>query len=500
MKTDFDIIIIGGGINGAGIARDASGKGYSVALVEMNDLASATSSWSTKLIHGGLRYMEQYQFRLVRESLIERENLMDIAPHIIRPLRFILPHNSSLRPLWLIRLGLFFYDNIIKRKYLPPSKSITFNVDSDTNPLKENIKNGFEYSDCSVQDARLVVLNAMDAKTNNASIFTYTKIVKVENDGKYWNVIANFKKNNVIKTLKFSSKVIVNAAGPWTDELISKINPSSSKPKKTKLIKGSHIIVPKIYNHKNAYIFQHKDGRIIFTIPYEKKFSLIGTTDINFNGDPSKAKISEDEIKYLCDAVSTYFVNQIKPNDIIWTYSGVRSLFDDGNFNAKDITRDYKIDTKELNGLNYISIFGGKITTYRKLAEEVTKIIDKYFGQKSRNWTSSKALPGGDFSPYQFDTLLKEYSKKYSFIDETVIERLFMSYGTNLELILKNRTSISALGKYFGAGLYECEVEWLIDNEWAKTVSDIIWRRTKLGLMLSKKELKLLDNYISSKI
>ena len=500
MKTDFDIIIIGGGINGAGIARDASGKGYSVALVEMNDLASATSSWSTKLIHGGLRYMEQYQFRLVRESLIERENLMDIAPHIIRPLRFILPHSSSLRPFWLIRLGLFFYDNIIKRKYLPSSKSITFKVDSDTNPLKKNIKNGFEYSDCSVQDARLVVLNAMDAKINNASIFTNTKIVKVENDGKYWNVIANFKKNNLIKTLKFTSKVIVNAAGPWTDELISKINPRSSNPKKSKLIKGSHIIVPKIYNHNSAYIFQHKDGRIIFTIPYEKKFSLIGTTDINFNGDPSKAKISEDEIKYLCDAVSTYFINQIKPNDIIWTYSGVRSLFDDGNFNAKDITRDYKIDTKELNGLNYISIFGGKITTYRKLAEEVTKIIDKYFGQKSRNWTSSKALPGGDFSPYQFDTILKEYSKKYSFIDETVIERLFMSYGTNLELILKNRTSISALGKYFGAGLYECEVEWLIDNEWAKTVSDIIWRRTKLGLMLSKKELKLLDNYISSKI
>ena len=499
MKTDFDIIIIGGGINGAGIARDASGKGYSVALVEMNDLASATSSWSTKLIHGGLRYMEQYQFRLVRESLIERENLMDIAPHIIRPLRFILPYSSSLRPFWLIRLGLFFYDNIIKRKYLPSSKSITFNVDSDTNPLKENIKIGFEYSDCSVQDARLVILNAMDAKINNASIFTNTKIVKVENDGKYWNVIANFKKNNVIKTLKLSSKVIVNAAGPWTDELISKINPSS-KPKKTKLIKGSHIIVPKLYNHKNAYIFQHKDGRIIFTIPYEKKFSLIGTTDINFKGDASRAKISQDEIKYLCDAVSTYFVNQIKQNDIIWTYSGVRSLFDDGNFNAKDITRDYKIDTKELNGLNYISIFGGKITTYRKLAEEVTKIIDKYFGQKSRNWTSSKALPGGDFSPYQFDTLLKEYAKKYSFIDETVIERLFMSYGTNLELILKNRTSISALGKYFGAGLYECEVEWLIDNEWAKTVSDIIWRRTKLGLMLSKKELKLLDNYMSSKI
>ena len=500
MKTDFDIIIIGGGINGAGIARDASGKGYSVALIEMNDLASATSSWSTKLIHGGLRYMEQYQFRLVREALIERENLMDIAPHIIRPLRFILPHSPSLRPSWMIRLGLFVYDNTIKRKYLPSSKLVKFDNDRDINPLKDNFKKGFEYSDCLVEDARLVILNAMDARAFNASILTNTKIIKVENNGKHWNVIANSKNDNGSRTVELSSKVIINASGPWADELISKINPSKSNQKNTRLIKGSHIIVRKIYAHNKAYVFQNKDGRIIFTIPFEKKFSLIGTTDINYNGDPSEAKISEDEIKYLCDAVSTYFINKITPNDIVWTYSGVRSLFNDGNLDAKDITRDYKIETKELNGLNYLSIFGGKITTYRKLAEEVTRIIDKQFGLKTKNWTSTKALPGGNFLPSQFNALLKKYIKKYSFIDKSVIERLFMSYGTNLEIILKNKTSINTLGKYFGAGLYECEVEWLINNEWAKTVSDIIWRRTKLGIILSKKELKTLDDYISSKI
>ena len=498
MKTDFDIIIIGGGINGAGIARDASGKGYSVALLEMNDLASATSSWSTKLIHGGLRYMEQYQFRLVREALIEREKLMEIAPHIIRPLRFILPHSPNLRPSWLIKLGLLIYDNIIRRNYLPSSKSVNFNSLNE-NPLKENYKKGFEYSDCMVEDARLVILNAMDAKINNATIMTNTEVIKLENDGVKWLVEAKNKINGASKKIKLSSKVLVNASGPWTDKLISVINKNRHNQKNTKLIKGSHIVVPKIYSHDKAYIFQHFDGRIIFTIPFEKDFSLIGTTDIAYNGNPSKAKISNDEIDYLCKAVSSYFRKEINSSHIIWNYSGVRSLFDDGSLNAKDITRDYKIETDYLNRLMYLSIFGGKITTYRKLAEEVTKIIDNQFGKKSKNWTSNKPLPGGEFSPSQFNSLLKKNIKKYSFIDQKIIERLFKSYGTNLQNILKKKTSIKELGIYFGAGLYQCEVEWLINNEWAKTASDIAWRRTKLGIVLSTNEIKSLDQYIASR-
>ena len=499
MKTEFDIIIIGGGINGAGIARDASGRGYSVALIEMNDLASGTSSWSTKLIHGGLRYMEQFQFRLVREALLEREKLLEIAPYIIRPLKFILPHSPSLRPAWIIQIGLVIYDYIAKRKYLASSKKIKLNKTKIQNPLKEKFKVGFEYSDCKVEDARLVILNALDAKNRSAVILTNTKVIKANNENGIWEIVTKSTNKKSSKQIKLKSKVLVNASGPWTDKTISVIDKRRHNQKNIRLIKGSHIVVPKLYNHNKAYIFQHYDGRVIFSIPFEKNFTLIGTTDEPFEGNLSNPKISDKETHYLCEAVSTYFKKNISPKEIIWTYSGVRSLFDDGKLDAKDITRDYTIEKKIIDEMLYISVFGGKITTYRKLSEEVLKIVDKKFKKNTKSWTAEKSLPGGDFSPLEFNSLLENYKKRFSFIETGTIERLFSSYGTNLDKILGNKSNIKQLGIDFGKGLYECEVDYLIKNEWALNVSDIIWRRSKLGLILNKAELERLNNYLISR-
>ena len=500
MKTDFDIIVIGGGINGSGIARDASGRGYSVALLEMNDLSSATSSWSTKLIHGGLRYMEQYNFRLVRESLLERENLMEIAPNVIRPLRFVMPHSPGLRPSWLIRLGLLIYDNIAPRKFLRSSRIVKLNQDTLGLPLKEGFKKGYEYSDCMVEDARLVVLNAMDANKNGAKIMTNTKVIKIINNDYSWKIIAENKDQRSTKKIELTSKVLVNASGPWANDLVSKINKTKENHKYVRLIKGSHIIVPKLYDHNKAYIFQNSDGRVIFTIPFEKEFSLIGTTDIPFEGNPLEAKISLEEINYLCESVSRYFKNRVSPEDVIWNYSGVRSLFDDGRKKAKDVTRDYSIKSNYLNQKMCISIFGGKITTYRKLSEEVMKIIGKYLNKHSSNWTSKSSLPGGEFSPLEFQKFLKQYVHRYSFMDEQIVERLFHSYGKNIEKIIKNKNSTRDLGFHFGSGLYECEVSWLIENEWVKKAEDVLWRRTKLGLFLNKDQVKTLEKYINLKL
>ena len=499
MNKEFDIIIIGGGINGAGIARDASGRGYSVALIEMNDLASGTSSWSTKLIHGGLRYMEQFQFRLVREALTEREKLFEIAPHIIRPLKFILPYSPSNRPAWIIQIGLVIYDYIAKRKYLASSKKIKLNKIKIQNPLQEKFKLGFEYSDCKVEDARLVILNALDAKNNKAVILTNTRVIKAKNNNGLWEIVSKSTNKKISKQIKLKSKVLVNASGPWTDKTISVIDKKRDNQKNTRLIKGSHIVVPKLYNHEKAYIFQHHDGRVIFSIPFEKNFTLIGTTDEPFQGNLRNPKISDEETHYLCEAASTYFKKNISSKEIIWTYSGVRSLFDDGKLDAKDITRDYTIEKKILDDLLYISVFGGKITTYRKLSEEVLKIIDKKFNKITKSWTAKKSLPGGDFSPLEFDSLLEKYKNRFPFIKPDTIERLFSSYGTNLENILGNKSNIKQLGIDFGKGLYECEVDYLIKNEWALTVSDIIWRRSKLGLTLNKAELLKLNNYIMSR-
>ena len=496
MKKHFDIFIIGGGINGCGIARDASGRGYSVGLVEMGDLSSGTSSWSTKLIHGGLRYMEQYKFNLVRNSLLEREKLLQIAPHIIRPMRFILPHDPKLRPAWLIRLGLFFYDMIVWNGILPKSKKINFKNDLTGIPLKESFEKGFEYSDCLVDDARLVILNARDAKRNGSSIMTYRKAIAINKIGKHWEITTKSKNGNKINIKTFTSKILINAAGPWVTELLKEISSFDKQKSNIRLIKGSHIILPRIYNHDKAYIFQNKDNRIIFTIPFESKFSLVGTTDVDFNGDPSKAKISKEEINYLCNAVSVFFKSKFLPKDVIWNYSGVRPLFDDGNSSAQEITRDYKIETDTNSGDNLINIFGGKITTYRKLSEEVLKIVNKKLKVNNSNWTSSVSLPGGDFNPLKFDSLLYKYKTKYSFFPEKVIERLFKLYGIEIDQMLNQKKSIKSLGKNFGNGLFEFEVKWLIQNEWAKTSEDILWRRTKLGLFFKKKQTQILDEWI----
>ena len=500
MNTDFDVFIVGGGINGAGIARDAAGRGYKVCLAEMSDISSGTSSWSTKLIHGGLRYMEQFQLRLVREALIERENLLSIAPHIIRPLRFILPHSEKSRPLWMLSLGMFIYDNLARRKVLRKSEKINLNKASEGKELKDNFAQGFEYSDCWVEDSRLVLLNARDAYLRGARIMTRSKVVSLKWDNNKWEILVQKKLKNKIKNYQFSSKMVVNAAGPWVNEINGQLKTSNGLFARTRLVKGSHIVLPKLVNHEKAFIFQNFDNRVIFVIPFEKQFSLIGTTDEEFSENPSEVKISKKEIDYLCESVSTFFKKPISSKDIVWTFSGVRSLYDDGEKSLQKITREYVIKEENEYDKKILSIYGGKITTYRKLAEKVLKIIDKQFNKTTYSWTSKHALPGGDFEAKSFSKLLKHYQEKYNFIERGIIERLFMSYGTQIDEMLRSTKSIKDLGKYFGNTLYEIEVKWMINSEWAEKVEDILWRRSKLGLNFSSSEVNNLKKWMEKNI
>ncbi|MGB7287431.1 MAG: glycerol-3-phosphate dehydrogenase, partial [Salaquimonas sp.] len=400
-QAEFDLFIIGGGINGCGIARDAVGRGFSVYLAEMNDLASGTSSWSSKLIHGGFRYLEYYEFRLVREALTERETLWALAPHIIRPLRFVLPHHNGMRPAWLLRLGLFLYDHIGTRKLLPATKSLNLTSDKTGRPLKDFFKKGFEYSDCWVDDARLVVLNAQDAAARGAEIHTRTKCVSTRHEEGIWHVVTEDMKTKVRTTI--TAKMIINAAGPWVDEVLGQ-SFGRNNPKNVRLVQGSHIVVPKIHDHDRAYIFQNRDGRIVFAIPYQDNYTLIGTTDRDYQGDPADVKISHEEIEYLCELASEYFKKPISQDDIVWNYSGVRPLFDDGASEAQEATRDYVLrpnDRKDEPPI--VNIFGGKITTYRKLAESMLELIEEKLGRKGRPWTAKPKLPGGDFQTTSFE-------------------------------------------------------------------------------------------------
>ena len=481
----FDIFIIGGGINGCGIARDAAGRGYSTYLCEMNDLASGTSSWSSKLIHGGFRYLEYYEFRLVREALGERETLMRAAPHIISPMRFVLPHHKDLRPAWLIRLGLFIYDHMGHRKLLPPTKSVNLKKAKVGKSLQPVFSKGFEYSDCAVDDARLVVLNARDAADKGARVEVRTKCVSAEYDGHLWNI--ETENSLTGKRELHQAKLIVNAAGPWVDEVL--YNAMGNKGvKNVRLVQGSHIVVPRLFEHDRAYIFQNKDERVIFAIPYQEKYTLIGTTDHDYEGDPAKVAITPQETRYLCEAVGEYFQNKISEDDIVWSYSGVRPLYDDGASKAQEATRDYVIksdDDPETGPL--LNIFGGKITTYRKLAESMMDRIAEVIGTKGKEWTANATLPGGDFDPLGFENLVEEYVSRYPFLEPQHIARLVRLYGTKTPCVLGGATTLTDLGKDFGMGLYQKEVEYLIENEWAKTVDDIIFRRTKLGIGMNPK-------------
>jgi len=494
----FDLAIIGGGVNGCGIARDAAGRGNTVFLCEMNDLASGTSSWSTKLVHGGLRYLEYYEFRLVREALIEREILWQIAPHIIRPLRFVLPHHAGLRPAWLLRLGLFLYDHIGGRNLLPPTRSVDLAHDAVGKPLIANrYTKGFEYSDCFVDDARLVVLTARDAADRGADIRTRTRATDIRQADGIWQVTVENTLTQERATIR--ARVLVNAGGPWVEDVL-RSGAGVNARAKVRLVQGSHIVVRKLYEHDRAYMFQNADGRIVFVIPYQDDFTLIGTTDRDYHGDPSQVKATAEEIKYLCDAASEYLAKPVTPEAVVWTYAGVRPLYDDGANEAKAATRDYVFELDTPGGAPLLSIYGGKITTYRRLAEEALERLSPYLrSAKAREgWTGKSPLPGGDLDVSALPALTAELRRNYPFLTEEHASRLAHAYGTRASKLLGNTKSLADLGQSFGATLTASEIKYLMASEWALTADDIVWRRSKLGLRLSADEIAVIDAWIAA--
>ena len=499
MKADYlyDIFVIGGGINGCGIARDAAGRGFSVFLAEKNDLASGTSSASTKLIHGGLRYLEQYQFRLVRESLKERETLWKNAPHIIWPLRFILPCHENIRPPWLLRLGLFLYDHIGGRKALPPTRELDLRFDDAGDVLKSHFVKAFEYSDCWVDDARLVILNASDAADRGASIHLHTEVVSAVFRGGVWEIVVRDSISGGEK--KIRSKTIVNATGCWMDLALSKIfNEKSSH--NMRLIQGSHIIIKKKFEHDRAYIFQNKDKRIFFAIPYCDQYTLIGTTDREYSGDPDKVTIDKEEIDYLCSCSSEYFSKPVTGKDVVASYSGIRPLYGVGKGKAQELTRDYILQVKQIKSKMdkgfFINVLGGKITTYRKLAEAVMEKVEKILGKSGKKWTAFTPLPGGDFSFNHFDHQVKKVKRCYPFLKDQHAYRLVRLYGTKVFTLLGKAKSEKDLGIIFHCDLTELEVRYLVKYEWAITAEDILWRRTKCGLNFPKEKIKKLNAFL----
>jgi glycerol-3-phosphate dehydrogenase len=460
----------------------------------MNDLGSGTSSWSTKLIHGGLRYLEHYEFRLVREALIEREVLLNMAPHIIWPMRFVLPHHKGLRPAWLLRLGLFLYDHLGGRKILPPTKVLDLRSDVVGQPLKPEFSKAFEYSDCWVNDARLVVLNAADARARGADIHTRTKVISAIKTDDVWEIEMIGTESGVKQ--KVSARVIVNAGGPWVDEILQ-TSIGRNDAHNVRLVQGSHIVIRKKFDHPKAYFFQNSDERIFFAIPYEQDFTLIGTTDQDYEGNPSDAKISPHEIKYLCAGASEYFKEPVTEDDIVWTYSGVRPLYDDGASKAQEATRDYVLRTDgDAGSQKVINIFGGKITTYRRLAESMLERVGDAIGQKGQPWTKNSTLPGGEFEPYGFQKLLSDFQSVYSFVETAVCERLVRSYGRKAFDVLSAAKSLEDLGEDFGHGLTEAEVRYLVINEWAQTAEDVVWRRSKLGIRFTKQQMIRLSQFM----
>ncbi|MEX0807730.1 MAG: glycerol-3-phosphate dehydrogenase [Dongiaceae bacterium] len=498
MARDYDLFVIGGGINGCGIARDAAGRGYSVCLAEMTDLASGTSSASTKLVHGGLRYLEYREFRLVREALIEREVLWANAPHIIRPMRFVLPHHRGLRPAWLLRLGLFLYDHLGGRRRLPPTRALDLAKDPAGRPLKPGFRRAFEYSDCWVDDARLVVLNARDAADRGATIRTRTKVVSARREGGRWRITLRNEVTGTSETV--TASLLVNASGPWVDDVLDGVV-GMTDARNVRLVQGSHIVVRKLFEGERSYIFQNKDGRIVFAIPYEDEFTLIGTTDLDYVGDPASVAISEAEIHYLCEAVNDYFARKIGRNDIVSTYSGVRPLYDDGASKAQEATRDYVLKAERPdNGAALLNIFGGKITTYRRLAEAVVQMIEDILGARGPAWTANARLPGGDFEPTGRAALATRIVEHFPFLERATADRFARQYGTLSFQLLGDATARSDLGRHFGADLYERETVWLIEREWARSVDDVIWRRTKLGLRLNASARADLAEFLAARL
>ena len=491
-----DLFIIGGGINGCGIARDAAGRGYSVCLAEKHDLASGTSSSSTKLIHGGLRYLEHYEFRLVREALMEREVLWKLAPHIVWPMRFVLPHHKGLRPAWLLRLGLFLYDHLGGRKLLPATRVLDMTSDPAGRPLKPIFSKAFEYSDCWVNDARLVVLNARDAAERGADIRTRTCVSRVQRTDGVWQVELEDLVTGSTETVK--ARVLINAAGPWVDEVL-RGTAISNRANNVRLVQGSHIVIRKKFDGPRAYFFQNQDERIVFAIPYESDFTLIGTTDHDFEGNLDQAAITDGEIDYLCETASEYFAEPVRRDDVVWTYSGVRPLYDDGASAAQEATRDYVLVGEGEPGEGYlINIFGGKITTFRRLAESVLEKVEARLGKRGASWTGEAHLPGGDFAATGFDGQVAKLGADYPFLSEAEAFRLTRLYGTDAYRILGGARRREDLGQHFGGDLHALEVDFLLENEWAATAEDILWRRTKQGLVLTEAEVAELAAFVEA--
>ncbi|WWO97318.1 MAG: glycerol-3-phosphate dehydrogenase [Candidatus Dasytiphilus stammeri] len=488
-----DLIVIGGGINGAGIAADAAGRGLSVVMLEANDLACATSSASSKLIHGGLRYLENYEFRLVSNALAEREILLKTAPHIIVPMRFRMPHCPHLRPAWIIRVGLFIYDHLSQRVTLPSSKSIRF-ASSDS-VLKSSFLHGFEYSDCWVDDARLVVLNAQEVIRQGSEVRTRFRVIEARRENALWYVTGKNIDNG--QSITWRSKGLVNATGPWVNIVFDKV---LHLPYfyKVRLIKGSHIILPKIHSEKYAYILQSEDHRVVFVIPWMEQFSIIGTTEVEYQGDPHHAVISDEEVIYLLEVCNKFFKKKLLKGDVIYSYCGVRPLYDDKSNSPQTITRQYNLDIQDLNGSTpLLSVFGGKLTTYRKLAEEALNRLAKYYPDAKPAWTKNNVLPGGNFIG-TIQNYASNLYERYNFIDQSLAQRYAYTYGSNSELILKDKNQLSDLGEHFGQNFYEAELRYLVEKEWVYEVQDAIWRRTKLALWLNKKQLRRISEWLTN--
>ena len=493
-EDPYDIAIIGGGINGCGIARDAAGRGLSVFLCDKGDLAGATSSASTKLIHGGLRYLEYYQFRLVHEALIEREVLLKAAPHIVRPMRFVLPHHAGLRPGWLIRLGLFLYDHLRGRQILPPTRSVDLTLDPAGDSLRPEFRRAFEYSDCWVEDSRLVVLNAVDAAERGATIRTRTEAMSARREKGLW--VVQTSNTTIQHGGRVRARALVNAAGPWVVDVGGRVGVAPHAP--VRLVKGSHIVVPKLFAHDRAYIFQNSDGRVVFAIPYEHNFTLIGTTDVEFSSDPGGAAISAQETDYLCAAASEYFREPLEPSQVIASFAGVRPLFDDGAGEAKALSRDYVLKLDEADGGDapIVTVYGGKITTYRKLAERVTSMLAPKFPHVRGTWTATGALPGGDFPVDGFEREVGKLKAACPACDDRRARRLVHAYGSRAETIFAGLKAPGDWGRDFGADLTEHEVRYLMGREWAVTAEDVLWRRSRLGLVMTGAEADALGEWM----
>jgi glycerol-3-phosphate dehydrogenase len=478
-----DLLIVGGGINGAGIARDAAGRGLKVLLCEQGDLAGATSSASTKLIHGGLRYLEYYEFRLVREALVEREVLLRAAPHIIWPMTFVLPHSRELRPAWMLRLGLFLYDHLGGRERLPASRALDLRHDPLGRPLADRFTRAFSYSDCWVDDARLVVLNALDAAERGAELRLRTRFVGARRRDGLWEATLSPAGGGAESRVR--ARALINAAGPWVvavSDDVAEVRRHSG----LRLVKGSHFVVPRLFEGEQAYILQHSDRRVVFVIPYEQDFSLIGTTEVPYEGDPAAARITAAETAYLCDAVNRYLAKPVRPEDAVWSFSGVRPLYEDASQDASAVTRDYVFDLDAGEGqAPFLSIFGGKITTYRKLAEHALEKLQPFLGFPRQTWTERAALPGGDLPGADFERFLAALQAARPWLPAALARRYARAYGTRVERVLEGARDLGGLGAHLGDGVYEAELAYLRAEEWAASPDDVLWRRSKLGLHVS---------------